>query len=110
MKWKIEYLPEAEEDVQKLDGSVRKLVVKAIEKVSTNPLPAAEGGYGKPLGHNGDLNLTGFYKIKLKRQGIRVVYSIVRENDRMTVIIVGARSDEEVYKYAYDRLKKYRIV
>lgn len=110
MKWEIEYLPEAVDDVKKLDGSVRKLVAKAIEKVSANPLPASEGGYGKPLGHNSDLNLTGFYKIKLKKQGIRVLYSIVRENDRMTVIIIGARSDEEVYKDAYDRLKKYGIV
>ena len=46
--WKIEYLREAVEDLKKLDHSQRLQVVKAIDKVSENPLPQAEGGFGKP--------------------------------------------------------------
>ena len=40
MNWKLEYLPEAEDDFKSLDGSQRNLVLKAIKKVRQNPLPA----------------------------------------------------------------------
>ena len=79
-KWKVEYLPAALQDRRRLDGSVRKTVDKAIDKVSTNPLPVDEGGYGKPLGNKSGNNLTGLLKIKLKASGIRIIYQIVREN------------------------------
>ena len=49
MNWKLEYLPEAEDDFKALDGSQRNLVLKAIKKVQQNPLPADENGYGKLL-------------------------------------------------------------
>ena len=49
MKWTLEYINEAKKDLKKLDGSVRTVVVRAIEKVSQNPLPREDGGYGKSL-------------------------------------------------------------
>ena len=49
--WKIKYHPDAEKDLKKLDDSVKKIVLKGIIKVSENPLPKNEGGYGKPLGN-----------------------------------------------------------
>ena len=76
-KWKVEYLPAALQDRRRLDGSVRKTVDKAIDKVSTNPLPVDEGGYGKPLGNKSGNNLTGLLK----------------------------REDETVYREASRRLK-----
>ena len=51
MNWKITFLEEALQDLTKLDGSVRARVLKGLSKVSQNPLPASQGGYGKPLGH-----------------------------------------------------------
>ena len=51
MSWDVEYIPEAETDMDRLDGSQRKMVLKAIDKVAKNPLPVDEGGYGKPLGN-----------------------------------------------------------
>ena len=48
--WKVSYFDEALEDLKKMDISQRKQVLKAIDKVKTNPLPQNEGGYGKPLG------------------------------------------------------------
>lgn len=44
MSYELSYLPEAVSDMQKLDGSQRKLVRKALAKLSTNPLPKTEGG------------------------------------------------------------------
>lgn len=34
MSWGIEYLPQAAEDFDKLDGSQKKLVLKALSKVA----------------------------------------------------------------------------
>ena len=74
MNWNLEYLPEAVEDMERLDKSQRVLVQKMMGKTRTNPLPQMEGGYGKPLGNQGGYDLTGLSKIKLKRAGIRVIY------------------------------------
>ena len=51
MNWTLEYLPEAEDDLKNLDGSVKAQVVKGIRKVLKNPLSKKEGGYGDPLGN-----------------------------------------------------------
>lgn len=104
-KWSVELIPEAQEDHRRLDGSVRKIVDKAIDKISTNPLPQTEGGYGKPLGNKGNVNLTGLLKVKLKSSGIRIVYKIYREQEMMKVIVIGIREDNEVYEDALQRIK-----
>ena len=103
--WKIIYLPEAEEDLKRLDGSQRILTLKAIKKVQTNPLPAEEGGYGKPLGNKGGNDLTGL----LKSAGIRVVYKLIRTETQMLIVVIGARADEEVYDAAQLRSQKHRL-
>jgi mRNA interferase RelE/StbE len=105
-KWEVEFLPEAAEDRRKLDGSVRRIVDKAIDKVSTNPLPVEEGGYGKPLGNKDGTDLTGLMKVKLKASGLRIVYQIVREKTAMKIIIIGVRDDSKVYKEADKRWKR----
>lgn len=66
MNWNVKYLPEALDDLRKLDGSQKILIRKAIQKVCQNPLPETEGGYGKLLGNKGSNNLSGFLKIKLR--------------------------------------------
>ncbi len=102
--WKVSYFDEALEDLKKMDNSQRKQVLKAIDKVKTNPLPQNEGGYGKPLGNKRGINLTNLYKIKLKKSGIRVVYQIIRVKDTMEIIIVSMREDEKVYEDAQKRI------
>lgn len=107
--WEIEYIPEARKELLELDGSVRKKVEKSIIKVSSNPLPKSEGGYGNPLGNKQGRNLTGLLKIKLLKEGIRVVYKLVHENNRMKIIVIGARADSEVYEQAAERIYKNKI-
>src|SRR5690625_4764979 len=98
MKWTVEYLKEAEKDLLALDRSQQIEVLKAIEKVSTNPLPNYEGGYGKALGNYSATKLAGYYKIVLRRSGIRVVYGLVREAKAMKIVVIAMRSDNIVYK------------
>lgn len=106
MNWEIKYLPEAVQDLKKMDGSQRILAAKAIKKVSANPLPASEGGYGKPLGNKGGNNLTSLLKIKLRGPGIRVVYELVRTETSMLIVVIGAREDDEVYSIAATRMNR----
>lgn len=100
MTWAVKYLPEAERDLAALDNSQRILVLKAITKVSRNPLPKSEGGYGVPLGNHNVARLAGLLKIKLRQSGLRIVYKLVRVNDEMVIVVVGARADYEAYRTA----------
>ena len=106
MTWKLKYLPEAEKDLASLDNNQRIMVLKAIKKVKTNPLPQKEGGYGKPLGHKQGRNLTNYLKIKLRKEGIRVVYKLVRSESNMLIVVIGIREDDEVYEIAQKRIIK----
>lgn len=103
MRWNIEYVKEAQRDLRKLDPYVRKLVLKAIEKTAEKPLPPPDG-LGKPLGNHAFSKLSGYYKIKLRNLGYRVVYDLVREDGVMKIIIISVRDDEEVYKEAERRI------
>ena len=49
MSWRVEWLEEAAKDMRKLGKAEQKQVLKGIAKVSENPLPSSQGGYGKPL-------------------------------------------------------------
>jgi len=98
--WNVVFLPAAEKERDEMESSARIQVDKAIRKVSQNPLPKSEGGYGNPLGHKQGKNLTGLLKIKLKKLGIRVVYKLVREKETMCIIVVAARADSEAYETA----------
>ena len=104
--WDVKYLPEALDDLDELDGSQRKLVLKSIEKIRKNPLSQQEGGYGKLLGKRGNTDLTGFLKIKLRASELWLVYKVIKQEDRMLIVVIGAREDEEVYSIAEKRIKK----
>lgn len=107
--WDIIYLNEVYEDISKLDKSVKEVVYKALKKVSQNPLPDYEGGYGKPLANQSGRELAGFLKIKLKKSGVRVVYKLQRTETEMLVVVVGMREDSEVYREALKRKLKYGL-
>ena len=109
MSWVVKYLPEAEKDLKDLDGSQRILVLKAIKKVQQNPLPQAEGGYGKPLGNKSGNDLHGFLKVKLKAAGLRIVYKTVKVDDEMLIIVIGTRADDEVYDIASKRIQDHGL-
>lgn len=107
--WTVSFLDEALDDLKNLDGSTRALVLKAIKKVQINPLPTERRGYGKPLGNRLSSHLTGLMKIKLRGVGIRVVYKIEEQGGIMLVVIIGMRSDSEVYREAQRRREKHGI-
>ena len=109
MTWCVEFLEEAKKDIKKLERSASLQVLKGIQKVSQNPLPIQEGGYGKPLGNKNGANLTNLLKIKFRDLGLRVVYKMERTEDVMKIIVVSARTDEQVYREAAKRREKYEL-
>ena len=109
MTWSIEFLEEAEKDMKKFDHSAQIQVLKGIIKVSKNPLPPEEGGYGKSLGNKRGTNLTNLMKIKFRELGIRVVYKIERVDGVMKIIVISARADERVYIEAAKRKEKHDL-
>ena len=107
--WELSFLPEAREDLRELDGSQRIRVVKAIAKVQSNPLPSSEGGYGKPLGNKRLSQLSGLMKVKLKSDGIRIVYKLERIEHAMRIVVIGVRSDDAVYREAQKRRESHGL-
>lgn len=101
--YEIVFYPAADKDMAELDGSKRRLVIKALNKVKANPLPQNKGGYGKPLGNKASGNLTGYLKIKLRGSGLRIVYRLVEIDGKMAIVVVGSREDDEVYRVAAKR-------
>ncbi len=106
MGWKICISDEAKRDYRKLDGSIRKQVLAGIVKVSKAPLPSPNG-YGKPLGNKNGNNLTGFFKIKYRGIGIRVVYTLAIDEAIMNIVVISERDDNYCYDLAFKLYEKY---
>ncbi len=109
MNCSIRYLDEMKDDFAKLDGSQKIRVRKAINKTLTNPLPRSQGGYGIELGHKGSINLTNCLEIKLRGEGLRVIYKLICTDTEMLVIIVGLREDEKVYNETHERITQHGL-
>ncbi len=108
MSWKLEYVKEALRDLKRLDPYNQKLILKAITKTAERPLPPPDG-IGKPLGNRSDTKLSGFYKIKLRDLGYRVVYGLEIADEVMRIIVISIREDNEVYLEAERRIQKLGI-
>ena len=94
-KYRLQFHPAAWKEWQDLDGSIKKPLKKLLEKRLDNP--------HMPGGELTD-DLRGCYKIKLKKQGVRLVYRV--QNDALIVMVmaVDRREDSVVYRSAITRL------
>ncbi|NYT63269.1 type II toxin-antitoxin system RelE/ParE family toxin [Alcaligenaceae bacterium] len=93
--YRLKFVPEALTEWNKLDGSVKEPLRKALRKRLEQPhIPGAEL-------HGG---LQNCYKIKLRKQGYRLVYSV--EDDALVVLVlaVDKREDLVAYRSAINRL------
>ena len=106
MGWAIRITDEAKKDYGKIEGSIRKQVLAGIIKVSKAPLPSPNG-YGKPLGNKNGNDLTGFFKIKYRGIGIRVVYTLVLDKMTMNIMVISQRDDNYCYDLAAKLYDKY---
>lgn len=107
-KFKIKYLDEALDDI-KCYPSNKERIFKIIKRVSDNPMPNNEGGYGKPLGNKNNIYLVNCLKIKLKRPPIRIIYKLDFNNMFMIIIAVNERDEMEAYALASHRIIKNNL-
>ena len=94
--WKVELIAEAHTDFNKLDGSVKKQVLKQLVKLEQNPR------YGDPLGNKAGINLEGYFKLYADKKRIRIIYEAIGRI--IKVIAIDKREDMEVYRIALKRI------
>ena len=93
--YRLKFVPDALKEWQALDGSIKEPLRKALKKRLEQPhVPGAE--------LHGDLR--GCYKIKLRKQGYRLVYQV--EDDVLVVLVlaIDRREDLAAYHTAMVRL------
>ena len=95
--WKVELVPEAHADFKRLDGSVKKKVLKQLIKLEKNP------EYGNPLGNRAGINLEGYFKLYADDKRIRIIYEMI--DNIIKVIAIDKREDMEVYRIALKRIQ-----
>jgi len=94
-KYRLKFLPAALAEWNALDGSIKAVFKKLLKKRLEQPrVPGAQ--------LRGDLR--DCYKIKLLKQGYRLVYRV--EDDAVVVLVlaVAKREDMAVYRAAIERL------
>ena len=96
-KYRLEFLESALDEWQRLDGSVRQILKKLLEKRLVAPRVAGAELHGE---------LADCYKIKLRKQGYRLVYQVRDEVLVVLVIAVDRRDKDKVYEAALARIRK----
>ena len=90
MSYKVELIPEAQDDFYKLDNSQRL-------HVENQGMLAGEALHG---------NLAGYRKLKHKKLGLRIVFhETVNAIEIIEVIAIGKRSDNEIYTISEKRIR-----
>ena len=94
-KYRLLFLPSALKEWQHLDGSVKETMRKLLRKRLDNPHVPGGALHGE---------LAGYYKIKLKKQGFRLVYGV--EDDALIVMVmaIDKREDGVVYRSVMARI------
>ena len=100
MAFEVEFLPEAAREFNALDGSLRKVAAKQIEKLTERP------DLGEPLGKRMGIDLTGYRKIYFGKKAYRIVYEIQRQKLVILIIGIGKREREEIYREVARRLRQ----
>ena len=93
-RYRLQFVPSAWSEWQKLDGSVKEPLRKLLKKRLNNPHVPGAALHGA---------LTGHYKIKLNKQGYRLVYGVQDDVLIVMVMAVDRRKDSLVYRLAAAR-------
>ncbi|MBU4420520.1 MAG: type II toxin-antitoxin system RelE/ParE family toxin [Proteobacteria bacterium] len=96
LTWKVELIPEAQADFNRLDGSVKKRILKQLVKLEQNPK------YGDPLGNKAGINLEGYFKLYADNKRIRIIYEEI--DHIIKIIAIDKRENMEVYRIALKRI------
>ncbi len=96
-KYRLQFVPSAWAEWQALDGSVKETLRKLLKKRLENPHVPGGELHGALAGH---------YKIKLRKQGYRLVYGVQDDILMVMVMAVDKREDSVVYGAALARISE----
>ena len=96
-KYRLQFVPSAWAEWQALDGSVKEPLRKLLKKRLENPHVPGGELHGA---------LTGYYKIKLRKQGYRLVYGVEDDILMVMVMAVDKRENSSVYESAMLRMSQ----
>ena len=94
--YQLQFDKDALKEWATLDGTVKTTLKKLLLKRLERPHMPGDALHRE---------LKGFYKIKLRKQGYRLVYAVKDEVLVVLVVAIGKRENDEVYKEAVKRAK-----
>lgn len=98
MMYKLEFLPEAKKEKDKLEGSVLVFVEKGLNRIKVLGMQAGQPLHGK---------LAGCHKLKNKRLGLRIVFrSSPNGIEIIQIVAIGKRDKLTVYRDAEKRINQ----
>jgi mRNA interferase RelE/StbE len=98
MTYNLTWKPEAEQEFEQLDHSVKNHAFAQFKKLSKSPQ------LGLPLGKKTELDLTGYRKLYFFQKKYRIVYKIDEKNEEVVIFAIGKREDMKVYLELVKRL------
>jgi mRNA interferase RelE/StbE len=93
MSYKLEFLPSARKEWDKLGATIRQQFVKKLRERLEQPRVPSAALHG----------MRDHYKIKLRQLGYRLVYRVDDERIVVVVVAVGKRERGAVYETAKQR-------
>ena len=93
MSYKLEFLPSARKEWNKLGATLREQFKKKLKERLSNPRVRADALHG----------MADHFKIKLRAAGYRLVYRVEDERVTVVVVAVGKRERSEIYEAARKR-------
>ena len=100
MEYTIKMDENALKDYRNLDGSIRRVVNKKIDRLKTTPF------LGKKLGNIQGNNLSGFFKLYVYSKTYRIIYRLITpaQIEIIEIVGIGKRDKEEVYQTIIKRI------
>lgn len=96
--YRLQFLPEALGEWNALDGSVKEVLRKLLKKRLVQPHVPGAQLHG---------SLRDCYKIKLLKQGYRLIYQVQDDVLIVLVLAVDKREDLAAYRSAIERLLQH---
>ena len=96
--YRLQFLPDALDEWNGLDGSVKEVLRKLLKKRLVQPHVPGAQLHG---------SLRDCYKIKLLKQGYRLIYQVQDDVLIVLVLAVDKREDLAAYRSAIERLLQH---
>lgn len=97
---RVELTADAVQDLRDLDGTARRLVLRKLKGLETDP-----DQRGAPLVSNNKGNLTTFRKLVVGNHDYRIIYRVDPDGTVVVVWVIAHRADSKCYDLAASRLR-----